>query len=170
MNDISQNNLAAFDLPALDLTRFSDSLTTSVVGEKYLVFFLGEKFYGVQSKMVAEAAAALPITKLPNSPAWLHGLANLRGEIISVLNLRVLLRKEVVTRPPKPKFIVLRSRVFESGVAFTANRISEIVFLPETEIKRQNDVNSPYVFGHAIYKSQPLELLNVESLLAALRR
>lgn len=168
MNDLIQENPSAFDLPELDLTRFSEPQMSPAVGEKYLVFFLGEELYAVASKTVAEAAAALIVTKLPNAPEWLLGVTNLRGEILSVLNLPAILRKDNLTPASKPKFIVLRSRVFESGVAFTASRISEIVTLPGEEIQNNADRESPHVFATAVHKSQTVNLIDTEKLLATL--
>ena len=169
MNDFIQENPFEFDLPALDLTRFSEPQPSQAVGEKYLVFFLGEELYAVSSKTVAEAAASLAVTKLPNAPEWLLGITNLRGEIISVINLPAVLRKDNRTPAPKLKYIVLRSRIFESGAAFAANRISEIVTLPDWEIKNNTDEKSPHVFGTADYKSQTLNLIDTEKLLASLK-
>jgi len=157
------------DLPALDLTRFSDSQPLNAVGEKYLVFFLGEEFYAVASKTVAEAAASLVVTILPNAPDWLLGIANLRGKVISVVNLPAILQKENLIPAAKPKFIILRSQVFEAGVAFAANRISEIVALPEEQIQLNSDGKSPHIFGKAVHKSQTLNLIDTEKLLASLR-
>lgn len=169
MSDLIQENPGAFDLPALDLTRFSDSQTSNAVGEKYLVFFLGEELFAVASKAVAEAAASLAVTKLPNAPEWLMGIANIRGEVVSVINLPAILQKENLTPAVRPKFIVLRSQVFESGAAFAANRISEIVALPDGEIQPNTDEKSPHLFGKAVHKTQTLNLINTEKLLASLK-
>jgi len=169
MNDLIQENLPAFDLPALDLTRFSEPQASPAVGEKYLVFLLGEELYAVASKTVAEATASLVVTKLPNAPEWLLGVTNLRNEIISVINLPAILQKDDSAAVLKPKFIVLHSRVFESGVAFTANRISEIVTLPDEVIQNDDNQESPHVFGTAVHKSQTLNLIDTEKLLATLR-
>ena len=169
MNDLATENPITFDLPLFDLTRFSEPQISQAVGEKYLVFFLGEEFYAVPTKKVAEAASSLAVTKLPNAPEWLLGIANLRGEVVSVINLPAVLRKENSMFAPKPKFIVLRSQLFESGVAFTANRISEIVVLPDKEIRFTDDGKSPYTFGQVVHKSQPLNLIDTEKLLASLK-
>jgi len=169
MHDLIEENLLAVDLPALDLTRFSEPQTSRAVGEKYLVFLLGEELYAVASNTVAEAAASLPVTKLPNAPEWLLGVTNLRGEIISVINLPAILRNDDSTPALKPKFIVLRSRVFESGVAFTANRISEIVTLPDEAIEEIADEKTPHVFGKTILKARTLNLIDAEKLLSTLR-
>ncbi len=169
MHDINQKILSAFDLPVLDLTRFSEPQSSPAVGEKYLVFVLGEEFYAVLSKTIAEVAASLAVTKLPNAPEWLLGIANLRGEVISIIDLPGILHKTNSKPALKPKFLVLRSQPFESGAAFTANRISEIVVLSDAEIQFDHAENAACVFGKAVYKSQTLNLIDVEKLLASLK-
>ena len=168
MNDLIQENAFTFDLPSLDLTRFSEPQAGKAAGEKHLVFLLGEKFYAVASATVAEVSPALPVTVLPNAPEWLLGIANLRGEIISVVNLPRLLNINVSTLAPKSKFIILSSSVSEGGLAFTADKISEIIALPKEEIQPVADETLPQVFGKAVYKSHTLNLINTEKLLPAL--
>jgi len=168
MNALFQENPLGFDLPTLDLTRFSKPQTSQFVGEKYLVFFIGKNFYAVSSKKVVEAAPSLPVTVLPNSPEWLLGIVNLRGEVISVVNLPLLLRGENPTPALKQKFIILRSEFFEFGAAFAADRISEIVTLPSEDIEFDAAEKSPYIFGKAAYKNQFLNLIDTEKLLSSL--
>jgi purine-binding chemotaxis protein CheW len=168
MNDLVQENFV-FDLPSLDLTKFSDSQAQQTIGEKYLVFFLDDELFAISTKKVAEATASLPVTALPHSPEWLLGIANLRGDIISVVNTSALLRKKHSTPTPKSKFIILRSQIFQFGAAITADRISEIVVLPDAEIQYNKDEKTPHIFGKAVHKTQTLNLINTEKLLASLR-
>jgi len=168
MNALLKENSLSFNLPPLDLTRFSEPQTPGFAGEKYLVFFIGEDFYAVSSTKVVEVASALPVTVLPNSPEWLLGIVNLRGALISVINLPRLLRMENSTPAPKSKFIVLSSQFFEFGAAFSVDRISEIVTLAEEEIQINAEEKSPYIFGKAAYKNQIINFIDTETLLASL--
>lgn len=169
MNDIVQENSFILDLPSLDLTRFSEPPIPQAVGEKYLVFFLGGEPYAVRSEKIAEAAVSLPVTILPNAPEWLLGIANLRGEVISVINLPVILKKKTFRRAARPKFVVLRSPVFEFGAAFAADKLSEIVFVRDEEIEFDPDEKSPHIFGRAVCQSQTLNLIDTEKLLDSLK-
>lgn len=168
MNNLTQENPLVFDLPALDLTRFSEPPISQPAGEKFLVFYLGEELFAVSTKKVIEAAPSFPVTILPGAPEWLLGIANLRGEVISIINLPVVLRKKASKPAPKSKFIVIRSQIFESGVAFTADRISEIVILPNEEIQLNRDENSPHIYEKVVHKSQTLNIINTEQILSTL--
>lgn len=167
MTDLVQENSPAFDL--FKLTNFSEPRASSLpVGEKYLAFSLGEDFYAVASKDVIEAAPSLPVAHLPNSPEWLLGIANLRGEVISILNLPAIFGSPSQKIAPKQKFIVLRSQIFDSGVAFAADKLSELVSLPDEQIQFGEDKNSAYIFGKAVHESKTLRLIDTEKLLSAL--
>lgn len=60
--------------------------TVPVVG-----FTLGEERYALEAALVREVVRPPPLARLPGAPAFLAGIANLRGEIVDVLDLRELL-------------------------------------------------------------------------------
>lgn len=174
MNDLLQENMLSLDLlpldlPPMELPDFTAPPKLSDGGEKYLVFSLGDaQFYGVPSAKVVEAVPTLAVTALPNAPAWLLGIANRRGEVISVVNFSAILQQNAATPAPKSRFIVLRSHVFGGGAAFAANKINEIVSVPKETIQLNRRADTPHVYGQAVYKSQPLNLIDTEKLLATL--
>ncbi len=51
-------------------------------------FVIGKAFFGVNILMVQEIIRWAPITSVPNSPAFVEGVINLRGNIIPVIELR----------------------------------------------------------------------------------
>jgi len=57
-----------------------------------IVFTLGEKYYAVNSDQVEEISKLIPSTLVPNAPKHIEGLINLRGNVISLVNLAKLLR------------------------------------------------------------------------------
>ena len=55
---------------------------------RYLTFTLGRESYGVPVLSVREIIRLCPITPVPQMPAHLRGVINLRGKVIPVLDLR----------------------------------------------------------------------------------
>jgi purine-binding chemotaxis protein CheW len=51
-------------------------------------FTIGKELFGVDILMVQEIIRAAPITAVPNSPDFVEGVINLRGNIIPVIELR----------------------------------------------------------------------------------
>src|SRR5687768_14233711 len=136
MNDAPAHIKPLFDLSALDLTELAQSFSPekqSVIAdsEKFVVFFLGEEFFAVSAGQVIEIVQPPGSTPLPRAPDWLHGIANLRGEIISILNVAKLCGKKTMPVSTKTKLIVLKPQIFDSPVAFLVDKISEIIILPK---------------------------------------
>lgn len=171
MDDLTKKSLANFDLSSLDLLDlgdpyFPDENVPEVKGEKYIVFFLNSESYAVSSKQVAEIFQPLAITHLPNLSDWLLGIANFRNELISVIDLQKLWQKPALEVSTKSKLVVLHSETSDSKIAFTIDKFSEIITLPDERIQPVNEQNIPYICGKTIHKSTTLNLINAEKLLS----
>ncbi len=55
---------------------------------KYLTFRLAEEEYGLEIIKVQEIIGLMAITKVPQMPAYVRGVINLRGRIIPTVELR----------------------------------------------------------------------------------
>lgn len=159
------------DVPHLDEAFFAAPPARAVTdGEKYIVFQLDETLYAVHSRQVVELLGALPLTVLPMAPEWLAGIANLRGDIVQVVDLRKLwLRK--TSAPARGKLLILRSEKEKTTIAFTVDKLCEIVTLAETDIKfsaADFESSFPTFFGRVTHKNQTHFLLDAETLFSSL--
>ena len=161
-------DFSSFDFTNLTNSFLPDEIKSPSIGEKYLVFFLEEEIYAISTAQVAEAAPLLPITSLPNAPEWLVGIANLRNEIISVVNLPMLLKKQKSTISPKSKLVVLHSPDSAPYIAFTADRLGEIISLRNDAIEFSENEKSPFVMGKAVHLAIHLNLIDTEKILSSL--
>lgn len=55
---------------------------------QFVGFMLGDEKYGVDILNVSTISEYLDITKVPDAPAYVEGIINLRGDIIPVINLK----------------------------------------------------------------------------------
>lgn len=174
MNKAFQNNSGDSDLSLmdyLDLTNpvFSEDANPEKSGEKYIVFFLNEVCYAVSSRTIAEITQPLKAAVLPNTPDWLLGLANLRGEIISVVDPEKLWNKNAASSAGKSKFIVLRSDESAATFALAVDRLGEIITLPDENITPLGeDENFPHLLGKAIHNSHTFRIMDAENFPASL--
>src|ERR1700737_5139900 len=53
-----------------------------------VVFQLGPELYGVEISRVHEIIRLQSVTRVPHTPEFVEGVINLRGKVISVINLR----------------------------------------------------------------------------------
>lgn len=55
-----------------------------------VVFELANEFYGIDIAIVERMIKMQEITVLPQTPAYLKGVTNLRGTVLPVIDLRIL--------------------------------------------------------------------------------
>jgi purine-binding chemotaxis protein CheW len=112
-------------LPEINVLADQDTL-------KVLVFVQGHERYAVPVQCVVRGVAEPHITPLPCVPDYYNGVINLRGQILSVLNLRRFWALPVVESSEPPKLIVVRAGVFE--LALLADNVLEMAALPLAEV------------------------------------
>ncbi len=66
----------------------SDTNVTKMAGVRYLSFTLGNEGYAIPLLSVREVIAMPETTKIPGTPPYFLGIMNLRGQVISVVDLR----------------------------------------------------------------------------------
>ena len=147
---------------------FAERLNARRTIEKFVVFFLGSRCYGIAARAVAEVTRPLAVAVLPHSPEWLAGVANLRGEIIPVLEARSILNNQAAKPASATKFIVLRTTIFASPVALPVDRLSEIVAFGGEEFEPASGATDPFITGTIAYQTTVLRLIDAERMLAAI--
>lgn len=165
MNDPIAENIQS--IAQTDLTNLTDSFSSerqTANGEKFIVFYLDDKLYAVSARQVVEVMQPLLATPLPKVPEWLSGIVNLRGRIISVINLPKLWGNQTSDSTPKSKLILLRSANGEVGIAFAVDKLNEIVALPGEAIKSVTSTDAPYLLGKIAYGSAELFLLDADKI------
>ena len=66
-------------------------VTELVDSRQYVTFGLGEELFGVEVTRAREILDLVPATKVPQTPDYLLGVINLRGQVVPVIDLRVKL-------------------------------------------------------------------------------
>lgn len=70
--------------------RMSETIDTIKNSKQYSTFYIAGNLYGINVMKVQEVTRALPMTDVPLSPHYVHGLINLRGQIATAVGLREL--------------------------------------------------------------------------------
>ncbi|MGV3617036.1 MAG: chemotaxis protein CheW [Fimbriimonas sp.] len=98
--------------------------------EKYVVFSLDDRRFGLPLLSVERILAAPELTRVPRSPKEMRGVFDLRGEILPVLDTRTLLGLE--ERPPRCLLVVHSG---DRRLALTADRVDSIVDLEGDKVE-----------------------------------
>lgn len=141
----------------------------SVSEEQYVIFNLSGTEYAVPISNVTEIGHPLGVTPVPNVPEWMLGVANLRGDVVSVVDLRIFLRMEPAAYEQSSRMMVAQTREEELKLGLIVDRVSGISFLdrekmgpPTTNI---DDLISPYLVGTHEQNGRLLVALDLEKLL-----
>ncbi len=130
--------------------------------EKFVVFQIDDGFFAVPVTDVSEVAQSLPLSALPHSPAWLHGVANLRGELLAVINLDY--RKSQAKVLPKSKIVVFRPAEYDNPIGLVADRICEVVPIRSSAIEPADD---PNLIGRISLNTHSVGLFDTGKLFSA---
>lgn len=75
---------------------------------KYLTFSLSNESYGVDVLKVREIIRFLKITPVPQMPAYVKGVINLRGKVLPVIDLRLKFGLEAAEATERTCIVVVR--------------------------------------------------------------
>lgn len=95
-------------------------------------FRVGRETFGVPISLVHEIVRLPDITAVPEAPDYVEGVINLRGKIISVIDLRKRFKEREITRNKKNRILVVE--VDGKMVGLIVDAASEVLKVPETEI------------------------------------
>lgn len=102
-------------------------------------FTIGKELFGVDILMVQEIIRSAPITSVPNSPDFIEGVINLRGNIIPVIELRKRLNLYREATSAKDAWILILD--IESRVTgFIVDSVTKVLKIMESTIEPPPDV------------------------------
>ena len=138
-------------------------------GGEFLTFALSAEEYGVDILKVQEIRGYDAVTRLPDAPAHIKGVINLRGTIVPVVDMRVKFRLERADYGPTTVMIVLN--VGGRVVGMVVDSVSDVVTLTPDQVKPAPDlgasVAAEYLRGLGTVGERMLILLDIERLMAS---
>jgi purine-binding chemotaxis protein CheW len=93
-------------------------------GEEVLIFRLGEGTYSISAHYIREVYPTRQITCLPATPAFIIGLVNVRGKILTALDIRPLLDIKQDTIVENPFLIIVSINGVD--IALLADTVLEV--------------------------------------------
>ncbi|TVQ23712.1 MAG: chemotaxis protein CheR [Spirochaetaceae bacterium] len=150
-------------------TQEIDDESVESVDFKMVTFSLGGKLYGVDIMMVSEIAKFDEFTYVPNTPPFVAGVYNLRGEIISVIDLRVMFRLPVPSHGADEPADGLILRLETGLIGVIVDSIDRVVGVSSQTIQPPHpifaDVNIRYISGVVEFEQQLYIILDTERIL-----
>ncbi|MGM0471392.1 MAG: chemotaxis protein CheW [Bacillota bacterium] len=133
-----------------------------------IVFNLGGEEFGVKITRVQEIIRPKKITELPNSSEFMAGIINLRGDIISVIDLR---SKFGVQQETDQKTRIIIVEMDNQDVGLIVDSVSEVLRIEPEDIEEAPDriagIKEDYLKGIGKVDDRIVILLDLDKLLTA---
>jgi len=112
---------------------------TEILANEFVTFLLEGEVFALNMAPVQEIIRVPEIVKVPKSPPALMGLANLRGKILPIINLR-----KVFGLPEKDIDEASRVIVIDLGqiLGFLVDSVSSVIDVEETKIETSSEIKS----------------------------
>ena len=147
----------------------AEAAEQTIVGGKFLTFFLDQEEYGLVILTVQEIIGLMPITRVPRTPDYVMGVVNLRGKVIPVVDLRLKFGMEAIEATDLTCIIVVQTEGMQFGLV--VDRVSEVVDLPGADIEEPptfgEGVNSDYIMGMGKSEDRVTILLDIDRVLSS---
>jgi purine-binding chemotaxis protein CheW len=143
---------------------------------KYLVFQLGREEFGIRVLKVREIMGIQDITAVPQTPAHVKGVINLRGKVIPVVDLRLKfgLPEQDYTQRTCIIVVQVRDEGRQTGTMLTGivvDGVAEVLNVAGADIEDMPDFGdgtvTPYLLGVAKVKGKVKILLEIDQVLSS---
>lgn len=148
----------------------NNSAVAGAVGDELLQlvsFHIGPEEFGVDITKVQEINRMVDITKVPQAPAYVEGVINLRGKVIPIIDLRKRLGVPLKEHDKNTRIVVVD--IDQQVMGMIVDSVSEVLRIPVSTIEPPPDiatgVNSDYIQGVAKLEDRLLIFLDLRHVI-----
>lgn len=132
-----------------------------------IIFRSGNEEFGVDINAVREIIKVGLVTPIPNSPKYIKGIINVRGEIVTIIDIKS--RFNLDGEESAPKHIVVTKQ--EEGLfGLMVDEVSEVLRIQNNEIKAppsiMTNIHKKYVTGVLTHQNRLIILLDLNKVLS----
>ena len=151
----------------------SDALRQTADREgKYLTFSLAGEEYGIGILKIREIIGMMPVTSVPETPAYVRGVINLRGKVIPVIDLRLRFGMAEIDTTERTCIIVveIRGPAGVIAVGLVVDAVSEVLNIKGDDIEDTPSfgtrLSTDYILGMAKMGKGVKLLLDIDRVLS----
>lgn len=144
------------------------STTTNI--SQHLTFALSDERFAIDIMQVQEVLEYLKITKIPGTPSFIKGVINVRGYMVTVIDLKEKFLNQEIVNDVNTCIIILEAIINGESITLgiLVDSVSEVVDFNTDEIelppKLGTSINTKYIRGIAKQDDEFIILLNIEKV------
>ena len=135
---------------------------------EYLSFQLGKEEFCLEILKVQEIRGYEDMTTIANTPDYMKGVLNLRGEVVPVIDLRIRLNFANIEYNEFTVVIILNLKGQNIGIV--VDGVSDVIALDSNQIQQlpalMSSINTQFITGVVTVDTQTLILVDMDSLLS----
>jgi purine-binding chemotaxis protein CheW len=132
-----------------------------------VTFNVGEEEFAVDILNVQEINRMTDLTRVPNSPAYIKGVINLRGKVIPIIDLRKRLELAFKENDSNTRIIVIE--INEKVVGFIVDRVNEVMRISKDNMESPptmvSGIDKDFITYIAKLEDRLLILLDLEKVI-----
>lgn len=136
-------------------------------GSQFLTFSLGDELYGVDILRVQEIKGYTTVTRIPNTPAHIKGVLNLRGTIVPIVELRTKFGMPTIEYTMFTVIVVVV--VQDKVMGLVVDAVSDVLNIEKKDIQPPpefgNKVDVSFISGIGKSGDRLVSLLDIDRLL-----
>ncbi|OJF93929.1 chemotaxis protein CheW [Alkalibacterium sp. 20] len=129
-----------------------------------IVFKLKEHFYGFETENIEEITTTLKETVIPQGPSWTKGLVNLRGQIMTLIDLEIVLNGSSTSKNIWYNNTIIVNRE-DNPVAFMVGKVIGVTDIDTDQIQMMNEEMNMLVSGYVFAYNEMVSIIELESIL-----
>ena len=106
--------------------------TADTMHGRFLTFALGDELFGIGIRYVTEIIGIQPVNPIPEVPAYIKGIINLRGKIIPVIDMRLKFNKQAIDYTDRTCIVVIETQ--KLAVGLIVDRVAEVLSIGDSDI------------------------------------
>lgn len=139
--------------------------------QKYVTFRIGNEIYGIDIMLIHSIVDYEDVRAIPNAPAYVEGLYNLRGEVIPIINLHSRFQIPVAELADKDAVDgIIIIDVDNCKVGLVVDSVLRIIEIDTREIQQSSaghdKIGNAYVTGVYIDKNEYIVILDAGKIFA----
>ncbi|MCC5889879.1 MAG: chemotaxis protein CheW [Alkalibacterium sp.] len=129
-----------------------------------IVFKLKNHFYGFTTESIEEITRPLEETVIPQGPSWTQGLVNLRGQIMTLVDMEVLLNGSSSNDKLWYNNTVIVNAE-ENPIALMVGKVLGVIDILEEDIHNDIDEENESVMGYISAYDEMITIIELDSIL-----
>lgn len=102
--------------------------------QQFCTFYVDGLYFGVDVLHVQEVIRSLEVTRVPLAPVAVHGLINLRGQIVTAVDLRTRLGLALRPEGVEPMNVVVRTE--DGAISLWVDEIGDVIEAADDSFER----------------------------------